>query len=237
VHAVIVAGGEGQRLRPYTENRPKAMVEIDGKPLLEYQLGWLRDNGVTDVVVVCGYRAEALQQHFRNGESVGLRISYAIEETPRGRGGGFKLGFGMVPAGEAEVIGTNGDVLCGQPLPPVLEFHRRHRALATVLLAQLRSPYGIATLREDGQVMGFEEKPLLPYWLNAGVYVFSRDVLHQFPDRGDHEDTTFPALARQGRLYGFRSQAPWRAVDTVKDLIEAGNELRAARSGAPAAAG
>jgi nucleoside-diphosphate-sugar epimerase len=96
-----------------------------------------------------GYRADALQEHFREGEQVGVRMRYAIEETPRGRGGGFKLGFGMVPASQTLVIGTNGDILCGQPLAPVVEFHRRHGALATVLLTQLRSPYGIATLRDD----------------------------------------------------------------------------------------
>lgn len=229
MYALIVAGGEGQRLRPYTEDRPKAMVEVNGKPLLEYQITWLRNNGVTNAVVLCGYKAEVIQNHFKDGEGFGLKIEYGIEETPLGRGGAFKLGFAKIPASEQLVIGANGDNINDQRLAPMLEFHRGNKALVTVMLTRLRSPYGIATVLESGQVTGFEEKPLLPHWLNAGVYVFSREVFDLFPAKGDHEDSTFPALAKQGRLFGYKSDAYWRTVDNVKDLIEAGQELKEKR--------
>lgn len=226
MYALIVAGGEGQRLRPYTENRPKGMVEVNGKPLLEYQMGWLRNNGVTNVIILCGYKAEVITDYFKDGAQYGLKIEYGFEETPMGRGGALKMGFAMVPASEDMVIGANGDNINDQRLAPMIEFHKANNAYATVMLTRLRSPYGIATVQESGQISGFEEKPLLPHWLNAGVYVFSRAVFNMFPDKGDHEDTTFPQLAGQGRLYGYKSDAYWRTVDTVKDLLEASKELQ-----------
>jgi NDP-sugar pyrophosphorylase family protein len=226
MYALIVAGGEGQRLRPYTEDRPKGMVSLNGKPLLEYQMGWLRNNGVTNVIILCGYKAGVIMDHFHDGEGFGLQIEYGIEKSPLGRGGALKLGFSMLPPTEELVVGANGDNINDQRLGPMIEFHQENRALATIMLTRLRSPYGIATVRENGQITGFEEKPLLPHWLNAGVYVFSRPVFSAFPDKGDHEDTTFPELARQGRLFGYKSDASWRTVDTVKDLLEASQELK-----------
>lgn len=225
MYALLVVGGEGQRLRPYTDDRPKAMVPINDKPLLEYQLEWLKANGVTNVVLLCGYRAEKIQEYFGDGARVGLSVQYSVEETPLGRGGAFKQGFSYVPPTEKVIIGANGDNLQRQPLAPMLKFHEAKRAIISVMLTQLRSPYGIATLDADGRLSGFEEKPLLPHWLNAGVYVISSAAFPLFPDLGDHETTTFPDLAREGRLYGFKSTAYWKPVDTVKDLLEAGGDI------------
>ncbi len=225
MYALLVVGGEGQRLRPYTDDRPKAMVPINDRPLLEYQMEWLKANGVTHVVLLCGYRAERIQEHFQDGSHMGLSIQYSVEETPLGRGGALKQGFGLVPPSEKVIIGANGDNLQTQPLAPMLEFHHAKEAAVTVMLTQLRSPYGIATLNDDGRLTGFQEKPLLPHWLNAGVYVISSDTFSLFPDLGDHETTTFPELTRQGRLYGYKSTAYWKPVDTVKDLLEAGKEI------------
>jgi NDP-sugar pyrophosphorylase family protein len=94
VYALIVAGGEGQRLRPYTDDRPKPMVPINDKPILQYQIEWLCANGVTNVVLLCGYRAQQIMDYFKDGAGFGLHIEYSLEETPLGRGGAFKQGFG-----------------------------------------------------------------------------------------------------------------------------------------------
>lgn len=226
MYALLVVGGEGQRLRPYTDDRPKAMVPIAGKPLLEHQLEWLRANGVTNVVLLCGYLSEVIRSYFQDGEKLGLSIEYSLEEQPLGRGGAFKQGFQRVPPGERYVIGANGDNLQTQPLAPLIEFHHVKHAAITVMLTQLRSPYGIAALTDDGRISGFQEKPLLPHWLNAGVYVIASETFSLFPDKGDHEDTTFPELVEQGRLYGYKSHAHWRPIDTVKDLLEASKEIQ-----------
>jgi len=226
MHALIIAGGEGQRLRPLTDDRPKGMVAIGGKPILQWQVEWLRDNGVTHAVLACGYRHDVIQEYFGDGSAFGLSIDYSIEATPLGRGGALKLAYRQVPPDAEIVIATNGDNLNTQPLAPMLRQHKRTGAVATLLLTQLRSPYGIA--RQRGKhITGFVEKPLLPHWLNAGVYVLNREFLEACPEVGDHEDALFPKLAAEGKLYGFRSRAFWRAIDTIKDLQEAEKELAA----------
>lgn len=219
MHAITIAGGEGQRLRPYTEGRPKPMVPVGGRPILEHQVEWLRDNGVTHVVVACGYMHEVIEDYFEDGARWGVRISYSIEETPLGRGGALKQAYQQVPPGAPLVIATNGDNVNTQPLPPMVRQHQRTGTVATLLLTQLRSPYGIA--QEKGKrILGFREKPLLHHWLSAGVYVLSPEFFAGLPDIGDHEDELFPRLAAEGKLYGFRSRSYWKAIDTVKDLKE-----------------
>ena len=226
MHALIIAGGEGQRLRPLTDDRPKGMVQIAGKPILQHQVEWLRDNGVTHAVLACGYRYDVIEEYFGDGSGFGLSIGYSIEETPLGRGGALKQAFRQVPDDAAYVIATNGDNIHTQPLAPMVRQHERTHAVATLLLKQLRSPYGIASQRGK-HIIGFHEKPLLPHWLNAGVYVLNREFLEACPDVGDHEDHLFPDLAAEGKLYAFRSKAFWKAIDTIKDLQEAEKEMAA----------
>ena len=227
MYAIILAGGKGERLRPLTGDRPKPMVPLLDKPILEYQIEWLRGAGVTDMVVACGYLHEVIEEYFRDGSKWGVRLSYSVEDEPLGRGGAIKLAYRQVPKSEPFVIAANGDNVNTQPLTPMVRQHQRTGATATLLLTQLRSPYGIVQQRGK-RIVGFREKPLLPHWLSAGVYVLSREFFGRLPDTGDHEDALFPQLAAEGRLFGFRSRAYWKAIDTVKDLSEAAEQLVAA---------
>lgn len=225
LQAVIIAGGKGERLRPFTDDRPKPMVEVLGIPILAYQIHWLVNQGVRRIVLSCGYRHEVIQDYFGHGEKWGIQIAYAVEDEPLGRGGGLKLAWQHLLPGDEPVLGTNGDVITSFDLAPLLADHRQSGATGTIVLAQFTSPYGIVDLDDAGRVSGFREKPVLPYWINAGVYVFSRDFGELLPDRGDHEVETFPQLAEAGKLRGYRIEAFWRAVDTVKDLSEVRAEL------------
>ena len=225
MEAIILAGGKGERLRPYTEDRPKPMVPIMGVPILAFQMNWLKGQGVRRVVISCGYRHEVIEEYFGDGEKLGLDIVYSVEDQPLGRGGAIKKAFrSLQPDGEF-VIATNGDIVTNLNLNDLITAHREQKALATVTLTPLVSPYGIADVSDDGFIQNFREKPELPYWMNAGVYVLDRALYDQLPDKGDHEDTTFPELARQRRFYGFRSRDFWRAVDTAKDLSELSKEM------------
>jgi NDP-sugar pyrophosphorylase family protein len=226
VYAIIIAGGKGERLRPLTSDRPKHMVLLGDKPILEYQIEWLKKNGVTDVVVAVGHLHHVIEDYFADGSRWGVRIAYSLEKEPLGRGGALKLAYREVPPSEPFVIATNGDNVNTQPLAPMLRQHQRTGAMATLLLTQLRSPYGIVQ-QKGKQIIGFREKPLLPHWLSAGVYVLQREFFADLPDVGDHEDGLFPRLAAEGRLYGFRSRSYWKAIDTVKDLNEAAEQLAA----------
>jgi NDP-sugar pyrophosphorylase family protein len=226
VYALIIAGGEGERLRPLTSDRPKPMIPVAGKPILEYQIRWLARQGVSDVVLLCGYKAEVIQEHFGDGSRFGLRAHYSLEEEPLGRGGALKLGSRLLPPDEELALALNGDILTNQPLKPLLRYHRRKGATATVMLTRLRSPYGITRQDRAGRIVAFQEKPLLPHWMNAGLYVLAPDFFRRLPERGDHETTTFPELAAEGRLFGYRSRAYWRTIDTFKDLSEAAAEVQ-----------
>ena len=226
MYALIIAGGEGERLRPLTSDRPKPMITVADKPILEYQIRWLVDEGVSDVILLCGYKAEVIQDHFGDGSRFGLRVHYSLEEEPLGRGGALKLGARLLPPDEELTLALNGDILTNQPLAPLLRYHRRKGGTATVMLTRLRSPYGITRGDRAGHIVAFEEKPLLPHWINAGLYVLAADFFRRLPERGDHETTTFPELAAEGKLFGYRSRSYWRTIDTFKDLTEAEAEVR-----------
>ena len=228
MYALIIAGGEGERLRPLTDDRPKNMVPVAGKPIVERQLEWLREGGVTDVVFLCRYKAEVLQAHVDDGSKFGVRVQYSIESEPLGRGGALKLGAGLVPEAESLVIACNSDILTDQPLSELLALHESKRAVATLMLTPLRSPFGIVDVADDGRIESFREKPTLPHWVNAGVYVLSREFFALLPDKGDHETTAFPAVAALFKLFGLKSHAYWRPVDSIKDLSEAEKELTGA---------
>jgi len=226
MYAIVLAGGKGERLRPFTEDRPKPMVEIMGIPILSYQLQWLQGQGVTDFIVACGYRHEVIEAYFGNGERLGIRITYAVEREPLGRGGALRLALSRMPESEDVVIATNGDIITNLGLAPLLEAHRSRPVLATVVLTPFVSPYGIVEVDGADRVTRFREKPELPYWINAGIYVLSPALRDRLPERGDHELTTFPELARSGQLGAFKSQAYWRGVDTIKDVNEVASELQ-----------
>lgn len=231
--ALIIAGGEGERLRPLTSDRPKAMIPVAGRPIVEHQLEWLRAGGVTDIVILCGYRADVLKEHVGDGRRFGVRVQYSAEAEPLGRGGALRQGYRSVPPGERMVVACNGDILTNQPLAEIIRYHEKKQAAATVMLAPLRSPFGIVDIERDGRITEFREKPDLPYWINAGIYVLSPEFFQRLPEKGDHETTTFPELAAEGRLFGFKSRAYWRPVDSIKDLKEAERELQQlARTGA-----
>ena len=226
MYALVIAGGKGARLRPLTADLPKPMIPVAGKPILQYQMEWLREEGVTHVVVLGGYKAEVIQVHFWDGRDWGLHIEYSLEDEPLGRGGALRQGYNLVPPGEEFVVALNGDTITNQPLAPLIHYHRRRQAAATVMLALLASPYGMAEVDRRGRISTFVEKPLLPYWVNAGIYVLSPEFFRRLPRRGDHETAAFPQLAAEGRLFGYKSRAYWRTIDTMKDLSEAEWEVR-----------
>ncbi len=226
MYALILAGGKGERLRPLTDSVPKPLAPLDGKPILWYQLEWLKQAGVTNVIFLVGYRWEMVRQYFGDGSNFGIKPIYSVETRPLGRGGAIRVGLAHVPEEEDNVIVLNGDIITAQAPGLVLEHHIAQKAanpdlLATVMVVPMVSPYGLVELNEASNVVGFREKVELPHWINAGVYVFDRSMGPLLPELGDHEVTTFPELAETGRISAFQSRAFWRSVDSFKDLREA----------------
>ena len=226
--AIILAGGRGERLSPYTDDRPKPMVEVNGIPLVTYTLGWLVQNDITSVILSCGYRWEVLQAYLGDGSQWGLDIRYAVEPERLGRGGGIRFAMQHLDcASDHPVVVANGDNLVDIDLHAMLRRHIETRATATVALAPLVSARGIVDTDDQDRILRFREKPELPHWINAGVYVFSREMAGLLPVKGDHEDELFPRLAAEGRLYAHKTRELWRTVDTAKDLAEITRELQA----------
>ena len=225
--ALVLAGGRGERLRPLTDDRPKPMVPVNGVPILEHHLRWLRDNGIARAVLLTGYRHEAIDEYFASSRIDGLDVETVVETSPLGRGGALRNGFEQAGIADDFVVGTNGDVLTDQPLAPLIALHAQTGALATLMLTRAVSPFGVVEVDELGLVRGFVEKPRLDYWINAGAYILSAEAFARFPAEGDHETSTFPELAEAGRLAAYRSERYWKSVESAKDLREAGEYLAA----------
>ncbi|MFI6983967.1 NDP-sugar synthase [Embleya sp. NPDC050154] len=224
--ALILAGGQATRMRPYTDDAPKAMVPVAGTPIIGHQLLWLAAYGVKSVVVSGGYKAEVIIDYVGDGSRFGVEVTYAIEDEPLGRGGALKYAARQLVDTEAPFFVLNGDVVSAFSPADLADFHRRRDGAVTVALSPYRSNWGVADLDEQDRVRGFVQSPELPYWVNAGIYVFDPDVISLLPDNGDHEDNTFPQLAREGRLMGYRLSGYWRGIDTVKDVMDASRECR-----------
>lgn len=227
MYALCIAGGRGERLKPLTDSLPKPMVPLNGRPLISYQVEWLASQGVTDVVFLCGWMGERVKEHFGSGR-YGVRAHYSFEETPLGRGGAVRKGLGLVPKSEGLVIVCNGDNITDQPIDDLISMHRKKKAVVTMMLVPYPSQYGVVQVEDDGTVTEFIEKGRLPFWINAGVYVFDRAIEPLLPEVGDHETTTFQELLKRRQVAAVRSRALWMTVDSPKDLREVEERLRAA---------
>jgi len=224
--AVILAGGQATRMRPYTDDRPKAMVEVAGAPIIEHQIKWLASNGVTKVVVSCGYKAEVIREHLGDGSRFGVETTYAVEDKPLGRGGGLKYAARQLPDPQDVWLALNGDVITRFSVVDLVAQHEKMGVVATIALAQYRTTWGIADLDGD-LIRGFVQSPSLPYWINAGIYCLDPLFAEHLPNEGDHESSTFPELAAAGKLGAYRIDGYWRGIDTAKDIKEATEELQA----------
>ena len=215
MEAIILAGGKAERLGEAAAGRPKALVPVAGRPLAAYQVELLAGADVDRVLVSCAAGEGELFEAELGG--LGPKIVPVEEPEPLGRGGGLRLAAGARDEA-GDVYALNGDELLDLDLLAFLARHRDTRAAATIAVAPLASPFGVVDLGADDSVSGFAEAPRLPYWVSCGVYVLGEEAIEGLPERGDHERTTFPELARAGRLYAFRHEGLWLTVNTPKDL-------------------
>ena len=230
MEAVILAGGRAERLGEAAGGRPKALVELGGRPLAAYQVEQLGRAGVDRVLVSCAGGQEGLFEAALGG--IGPEVVAVPEPAPLGRGGGIR--FAAQQRREAgDLFALNGDELVDVDLSRLLEHHREGDAAATITVVPLQSPFGVVELDDDDHVTGFREAPRLDEWVSCGVYVLGEEALERFPERGDHESTTFPELAAEGRLRALRHQGIWLTVNTPKDLRVA-SEYLAEHPGWPA---
>ena len=218
MEALLLAGGKAERLGEAAQGLPKPLVPVGGFPLAEYTVARLVAAGVTRVIVACRAGQEEAFVNALGG--IGAEIDPVGEPEPLGRGGGLRLAATRRRE-EGRVLALNGDELLDVDFTALLAEHDRAGAAATIVVAQVRSPFGVVDLQEDGRVTGFREAPLLDDWVNSGVYALGDEALSRLPEKGDHETSTFPELAAEGKLHGYRHGGVWLTVNTPKDLRRA----------------
>lgn len=220
--ALILAGGEGRRLRPLTSDRPKPLLEMGGKPIIDWQIGWMKKQGIDSFVVSGGYMKDKLIEHLGTGSKFGVDISFEFEDEPLGTGGAIKRARDSL-RNEKKFVVANGDIITNLDLNRLVSLSHR---VCTISLIPLRSTYGIVDT-EGTKVVMFREKPVIKdHWLNAGIYVMTQEIFDYLPDKGSLENMTFPKLAELRLLDSCKFEGSyWQSIDNFKDFEETSNDL------------
>jgi mannose-1-phosphate guanylyltransferase len=224
MQALILAGGEGTRLRPLTYTMPKPVLPLAGRPHIAYVIDWLVRHGVDDVIVSCGFLAEGMRTALAELEP-GVKIRYAEEPDPRGTAGAIRFAEDLLAD---RFLVLNGDVLCDLDLTALIAQHERTEAQATIALYPVEDPtgYGLIHRHADGEITEFREKPepdqIDTDEINAGTYLLERSVLERIPpDRAvSIERDVFPRLIGEG-LYGIRLEGYWIDIGTPARFLDA----------------
>ena len=224
MEALLLAGGKAERLGDAAQGLPKPLVPVGGLPLAAYGIARLVDCGVTRVIIAC--RAGDEEAFLQALSGLGADVEAVGEEEPLGRGGGLRLAATRRQE-EGSVLALNGDELLDIDFRALLSEHEASGAAGTIVVAQVSSPFGVVEIEDDGTVTGFREAPLLEHWVNSGVYVLGEEALALLPEKGDHEQSTFPQLAGRRRLHAHRHQGVWLTVNTPKDLRRAAEFMEA----------
>jgi mannose-1-phosphate guanylyltransferase/phosphomannomutase len=229
--AVLMAGGEGSRLRPLTIIRPKPMVPIVNRPVMEHVLNLLKRHGITDVIVTVQYLASVIEDNFGDGSQLGMHISYSVEEVPLGTAGSVKKVEDQL---DETFLVISADALTDIDLTKVIEFHHSRQATATLTLYQVPNPleYGVVIIDEEGRIRQFLEKPswgeVFSDTVNTGIYVLEPKVFDYYPagKSVDFSQDVFPQLLKnRDNLYGYVAGGYWCDVGNIQEYMRANADL------------
>lgn len=234
MQALILAGGEGTRLRPLTSTIPKPVVPLGDRPFIAYMIEWLSRYGVDDVILACGFMAADVRAVLGDGASLGVRLRYVEEPRPLGTGGALKYAQELL---DERFLMLNGDVLTDIDLGAQLAQHERTGARATLALVAVEDPsaYGLVRLAPDNAVTEFVEKPDPTAGdtnlINAGAYVLERSLLAEMAPGGTNisiERDVFPRLVGRG-LFGHPADGYWLDIGTPERYLQGTFDILAGR--------
>lgn len=225
LHAVVMAGGRGSRLHPLTEELPKPMLQIGGRPLLEIIIGQLRDMGIKQVRVTTHHKPDKIAGHFGDGKDFGVELSYVTEDRPLGTVGSLGL---LEPPNETTLV-INGDILTQVDFRAMLAYHREHQADLTVAVRHydLKIPYGVIEC-EGPVVRRLSEKPVLGFFVNAGIYLLE-PMVYRFIPNGQRFDMTdlIQCLLDEGRpVVSFPVLEYWIDIGRLADYQQAQEHVK-----------
>jgi|SRR5208283_92473 len=212
----ILAGGEGTRLRPYTNYTPKPMLMLGGKPILQYVIENLRRSGLKDLIITAGYKANQIEAYFGDGSRFGVKIDYSLEKEKLNTAGSILPFKGKVKETFAVVM---GDHLTNIDLADMLKSHKKSGAIATVALFRKKSPleYGVATI-EGGRISGFAEKPLIEHNFNTAIYIFEPEIFDYIKGKEDFAKDVFPRLLEAKKpINAYVFEGVWFDIGRVSD--------------------
>ena len=225
--AVVMAGGEGTRLRPLTINRPKPMVSLVDRPVIQHIFELLKIHGITDIIITVQYLANAIQDYYGDGSAYGVTITYSLEEVPMGTAGSVKNAESMLTE---PFLVISGDALTDFNLSQIIDHHMVTNAMATITLTRVVNPldYGVVITDEDGNVRQFLEKPswgeVFSDTVNTGLYVLNPEVL-AYVERGKNTDWSkdvFPRMLNRGdKIQGYIASGYWTDVGTIEEYMRA----------------
>ena len=228
--AIILCGGLGTRIRTVTKDSyPKAMVQIVGKTILEWEMNWLRKHGIQHVILAVRYLAAYIEEQFGSSFETDygeINVSYSKEHEKLGSGGAVKHAKDLVSSTDALIM--NGDIITNFNLKEMIERYSKDVKLGSIAVAKMKSPFGIVELTNENDILEFREKPVLDHWIHAGVDIFAKDVLDRFPKKGQMEETIFVELAEENQLRAYRIEPKyfWRSIDNPKDVQETEKEWK-----------
>ncbi|MEM4390637.1 MAG: nucleotidyltransferase family protein [Candidatus Diapherotrites archaeon] len=227
--AFILAGGKGERLKPLTLETPKPLIKILGKPILQYNIELLANQGISKIILSTGYLHEKIENFFKNGEDFGVEITYSVENQPLGTGGALKNCKEKL---DERFVMLNGDNIANYDFKKTNKFHEKSNAGATLQLVEVEdiTGFGVAKLNK-GKIIEFMEKPTKENapskLINAGAYIIEKWAVELIPDGFNLiEKTMFPELAKKGKLCGIKHKGYWFPTDTFERLSTAEKELK-----------
>ena len=229
MRAVVLAGGKGTRLAPYTTILPKPLMPIDGMPILEVMIRQMKRYGIDDITLTVGHLSYLLESYFQDGSRYGVQIRYAHETVPLGTAGPLA---GIDDLDDTFLV-TNGDVLTTLDFKRLLEFHQEHGAITTIAVKEREIKINLGVVHVNGrhEVEGYTEKPTMNFRVSMGIYVFEPKVLQYIP-RGEYMD--FPDLVHKlldegERVVGYPFDGYWKDLGNQQDYMEAAEEFNLMR--------
>ncbi len=219
--AVVLAGGKGTRLRPYTTVLPKPLMPIGDMPILEIMLRQMKRAGVSEVYLTVGHLAEILRAFFKDGQQFGLKIHYSYEDKPLGTAGPLSLLDGLADT----FLVTNGDVLTTLDLADLVSYHRTSGAVATIAMQarQVKVDLGVLKFDDQYQLTGYIEKPTYDFHVSMGIYVFEPEVLSLIPhnDYLDFPDLVLKLIEKGEKVVGYPFEGYWQDLGRPDDYEQA----------------
>jgi NDP-sugar pyrophosphorylase family protein len=219
--AVVLAGGKGTRLAPYTRILPKPLMPIGEMPILEVLLLQMKRAGVTEAILTVGHLAHLMQAFFQNGERLGMKVSYSFEEAPLGTAGPLAQVEGLTET----FLVCNGDVLTTLDLNDLVQYHRQHGGIATIAMHHrvVKIDLGVIQCNEENEVKGYIEKPSQHYSVSMGIYVFEPRALKYIP-KGEYLDfpnLVFKLLTAGEKVMGYPFDGYWQDLGRPDDYEQA----------------